>query len=72
MPEILRYNEVAMYMEGKQTKEKMQETIISSARILLQSKYKAGRINELLLSFSDSIPLEIEEIKASLFLHAEN
>lgn len=67
MPVILWYNEVALYMEGKQTKEKMQETIISSARILLQNKYKAGRINELLLSFSDSIPLEIEEIKASLF-----
>jgi len=63
MPVLLWYNEVALYMEGKHNKEKLQETIISSAVALLQNKYKSGRINELLLTLSDSIPMEIAEIK---------
>jgi len=66
MPVLLWHNEVALYMEGKQNKEKLEETIISSARMLLQNKYKAGRINELLENLSDSIPSEIAAIRNRL------
>jgi len=66
MPVLLWHNEVALYMEGKQTKEKLVETILSSARMLLQNKYKAGRINELLENLSDSIPSEIAAIRNRL------
>jgi len=50
-------------MEGKQNKEKLVETITSSAQMLLQNKYIAGRINELLDNLSDSIPSEITIIR---------
>ncbi len=63
MPVLLWHNEVALYMEGKQSQEKLVETITSSARMLLQNKYKAGRINELLDNLADSIPTVIETIR---------
>jgi hypothetical protein len=66
MPVLLWYNEVALYMEGKQSKEKLEETITSSARMLLQNKYKAGRINELLDNLSACIPSEITVIRNRL------
>ncbi|MFA5974305.1 MAG: hypothetical protein WC780_18295 [Lentimicrobiaceae bacterium] len=66
MPVLLWYNEVALYMEGKQSNEKLEENIMSSARLLLQNKYKAGRINELLDNLSDSIPSEILSIRNKL------
>lgn len=66
MPVLLWYNEVALYMEGKQGKEKLHDTILTSARHLLQNKYKASRINELLDILSESIPLEIAEIRSQL------
>lgn len=66
MPVLLWYNEVALYMESKQSREKLEETIISSAMLLLKNQYKAGRINELLDSLSDSIPSEIAEIRNRL------
>jgi len=66
MPVLLWHNEVALYMEGKQSKEKLEETIVSSARLLFQNKYKAGRINELLDNLSDSIPSEIASIRTRL------
>jgi hypothetical protein len=68
MPVLLWYNEVAQYMEGRQNKEKLVETILSSARVLLQNKYKAGRINELLDNLSEFIPSEIAEIRAKVKL----
>ncbi len=66
MPLLLWYNEVALYMEGQQSKEKLVETILSSARMLLQNKYKAGRIYELLENLSDSIPSEVAVIRQKL------
>lgn len=66
MPVLLWYNEVAHYMEGKQSKEKLVETIISSAGKFLHNKYKAGRINELLDNLSDSIPSEVAVIRNRL------
>lgn len=66
MPILLWYNEVALYMESKQSKEKLEETIMSSARMLLQNKYKAGRIIELLETLSSSIPSEIASIRNRL------
>ncbi|MFZ4547809.1 MAG: hypothetical protein ACOYN4_10255 [Bacteroidales bacterium] len=66
MPVLLWYNEVALYMEGKQPKEKLTETITTSACKLLQNKYKAGRINELLDTISETIPLEVLIIKNRL------
>jgi hypothetical protein len=66
MPLLLWYNEVALYMEGQQSKEKLVETILSSAMVLLHNKYKAGRINELLDNLSDSIPSEISLIRNRL------
>jgi hypothetical protein len=66
MPILLWYNEVALYMEGKQSKEKLEETITSSARMLLQNKYKAGRIGELLDSLAVSVPSEIAAIRNRL------
>jgi hypothetical protein len=66
MPVLLWHNEVALYMEGRQSKEKLEETILSSARLLLQNKYKAGRISELLDNLSDSIPAEITAIRTKL------
>ncbi len=71
MPVLLWHNEVALYMEGKQSKEKLEEAIYSSAQVLLQNKYKAGRINELLDNLSDSIPSEIAVIRSRLNLRAE-
>lgn len=71
MPVLLWHNEVALYMEGKQGNEKLEETIYSSAQVLLQNKYKAGRINELLDNLSDSIPSEIAVIRSRLNLKAE-
>jgi hypothetical protein len=73
IPTLLWYNEVAQYMEGKLNKEKLVETITSSAQTLLQNKYIAGRINELLDNLSDSIPSEIAVIRNRLNeLHALN
>ena len=66
MPVLLWYNEVALYMEGKQSAEKLEETILSSALSLLQNKYKAGRIVELLDILSDFIPSEIASIRSKL------
>lgn len=66
MPVLLWYHEVALYMEGKQTREKLEETILTSARKLRQNKYKASRINELLDTLSTSIPGEIDEIRLKL------
>jgi hypothetical protein len=66
MPLLLWYNEVALYMEGQQSKEKLVETILSSARMLLRNKYKAGRIYELLDNLSDSIPSEVAVIRQKL------
>lgn len=66
IPVLLWYNEVALYMEGKQNEEKLVETITSSAQTLLQNKYIAGRINELLDNLSDSIPSEIATIRNKL------
>lgn len=66
MPVLLWHNEVALYMEARQSKEKLEETIISSARVLLQNKYKAGRIKELLDTLSETIPSEIASIRARL------
>ena len=63
MPVLMWYNEVALYMEGKQSKEKLIETITASAQLLLQNRYIAGRINELLDNLSDSIPSEIAIIR---------
>ena len=63
MPVLLWYNEVALYMEGKQPKEKLTETITTSACKLLQNKYKAGRINELLETIAETIPLEVALIR---------
>ena len=71
MPVLLWHNEVALYMEGKQSKEKLEETIYSSAQVLLKNKYKAGRINELLDNLSDSIPSEVAVIRSRLNLKAD-
>ena len=68
MPILLWHNEVALYMEGRQSKEKLEETIYSSASVLLQNKYKAGRINELLDILSITIPSEIAIIRSKLNL----
>ncbi len=66
MPVLLWHNEIALYMEGKQSKEKLEETIVTSARMLLQNKYKAGRIIELLDNLSDSVPSEIAVIRSKI------
>ncbi len=71
MPVLLWHNEVALYMEGRQSKEKLEETIYASASVLLQNKYKAGRINELLDNLSESIPSEIAVIRSRLNLKPE-
>ena len=71
MPVLLWHNEVALYMEGRQSKEKLEETIYTSASVLLQNKYKAGRINELLDNLSESIPSEIAVIRSRLNLKPE-
>lgn len=67
LPVLLWHNEVALYMEGKQNQEKLVDTITASARTLLQNKYQAGRINELMDTISDSIPSEIAMIRARLY-----
>ena len=67
MPVLLWYHEVALFMEGKQNKERLVENILASARFLLQHKYKSGRINELLDNLAGSIPHEVNEIRLSLF-----
>ena len=67
MPVLLWYNEVALYMEGKQSKEKLEETILNSAQKLLLNKYKASRINELLDNLAVSVPTEIDAIRAKLY-----
>lgn len=73
IPVLLWHNEVALYMEGKQNKEKLVETITSSAQMLLRNKYIAGRINELLDNLSDSVPSEIAVIRNRLNeLHVGN
>jgi hypothetical protein len=68
MPVLLWYHEVALYMEGKQSKEKLEENIVSSAQTLLVNKYKSGRINELLDNLADSIPVEIAGIRSRIFV----
>ncbi len=71
MPLLFWHNEVALYMEGRQSKEKLEETIYSSASVLLQNKYKAGRINELLDNLSECIPSEIAVIRSRLNIKPE-
>jgi len=66
MPVMLWHNEVALYMEGKQSKEHLVETIFSSANKLMLNKYKAIRINELLDNLSVSIPSEIASVRGKL------
>lgn len=66
LPILLWLNEVSLYMEGKTSREKLEETIFSSARQLLKNRYKAGRINELLEILSQSIPIEIAHIRKQL------
>ena len=66
-PILLWYTEVALYMEGKITKEKLLETIIETSKKLLTSNYKSRRINEYLDSLYETIPTEITEIKRILF-----
>jgi len=66
MPVLLWFNEVALYMEGKQSKEKLEETIVISAKNMLQNKYKVGKITELLNNLSDSIPDEVAVIRNRL------
>jgi hypothetical protein len=66
MPVLLWLNEVALYMEGKRSREKLTDTILTSARQLLKNKYKASRISELLQTLEQAIPSEISEIRAEL------
>lgn len=67
LPILLWLNEVSLYMEGNRSREKLEDTILTSARKLLQNRYKAGRINELLDILSQSIPTEIAHIRQVLF-----
>ncbi len=66
MPVLLWHHEVALYMEGEQTRERLVETILSSSRMLLQNKYKASRIHELLDNLADAIPSEVLTIRNRL------
>jgi hypothetical protein len=65
-PVLQWYNEVALYIEGKQSKDLLLETIFQSASKLLGHTYKSSRITEFLDHLKDCIPTEIEEIKAKL------
>lgn len=71
LPILLWLNEVSLYMEGKRSRDKLEETILTSARKLLKNRYKAGRINELLDILSQSIPSEIAHIRHALSLPDE-
>jgi hypothetical protein len=66
MPVLLWFHEVALYMEGKQNREKLVETILSSVRMLLQNKYKATRIHELLDNLSSTVPTEVAIIRSRI------
>ncbi len=66
MPVLLWFHEVALYMEGKQNREKLVETILASVRMLLQNKYKATRIHELLDNLSSTVPTEVAIIRSRI------
>lgn len=65
-PVLLWYYELALYIEGKQSKEMMVESIVTSARKLLTNTYKNNKVIELLENLSHFIPSEIEEVKQAL------
>jgi hypothetical protein len=66
LPILLWITEVALYMKGKRTKQKIIEIILASAQNLLKNRYKAGRITELLEILSLSIPEEVAYIRRQL------
>lgn len=63
LPVILWYTALSEYMEGEITLEKFKETIINSARTLIDNKYKSRKIRELLLDLAYSVPDIIKAIK---------
>lgn len=65
-PNLLWYHELALYMEGRQPKEQLKETILNSASSMLHYQYKSGRAFELLNQLSEFIPTEVAEIKLKL------
>ncbi len=67
MPVLLWYNEVALYMEGRQSRDMLIENIIQSSKTLLQNKYRARKLVELLDTLSDSIPNETQMIRNRIF-----
>ncbi len=66
MPILFWFTEVAQFMEDKQPREQLKNKIVESARRVMQNKYKAGKILELLDYLEESIPEIISEIKFEL------
>lgn len=66
LPVLQWYHEVALFIEGRQSKENLIETIVNSAVGLLSHSYKAGRVFELLDVIHDFVPEETAEIKNRL------
>lgn len=65
-PVLQWYYELALYIEGKQSKEILVESLLVSARRLITNTYKANKVMELLDNLTDFIPNEIEEVKLAL------
>ena len=68
LPVILWYSAVSEYIEGEISLAKLKDIILSSARSLLDSKYKKGKIKELLNDLGYNIPVVIKEIREELSL----
>jgi hypothetical protein len=65
-PVLQWYYELALYIEGKQSKEILVESLLVSARRLITNTYKTNKVMELLENLTDFIPNEIEEVKLAL------
>jgi len=66
LPVILWYTALSEYMEGEISLEKFNDTIIRSAKALIDNKYKSRKIQELLNDLSYCIPDIIKAIKEEI------
>ncbi|NVO09587.1 MAG: hypothetical protein HXX16_06470 [Bacteroidales bacterium] len=66
LPVILWYTTISEYMEGEISLEKFKDIIISSARTLINHRYKSLKINELLSDLAFNAPDIIKSIKEEL------
>ncbi len=70
-PILFWYYEVAMFIEGRQGRENLLQTIRESSLKLLSNNYKTGKLFEILDQLKDCLPAETEEIRSFILKYKD-